>query len=406
MVTNKRKQHEKTIIARKDKIKDDEFRVLEFQEHGLLNKRNYNLKQLRTIAKHYKIKSGGNKEQLKTRVSSFLTFSFYARKIQSCFRKYIVRSLIFCKGPALHNRSLCTNSTDFYTFDNIESISFANFISIKENDGFTYGFDIESLIQYFKNIGDYKIKYTRIPTSRSSSTTLPCPCNRYINPYNRNVFGIELHNHIRNTLVFSSLLGIDVETTSKYVSKYTPKRSTSNRNMNTNMQPSYHVNSELNGNNLTYLSMVEEHIPNLPLTSQQIHHKIVELFQKMDEFGHITNIDWFLTLSQINLIRFLRELFDIWSYRANLSRETQREIVHPSGNPFMAMQMSNLNEMNLYDLQYFALCVIENMVTKGATHEACGLGVFYVLCALTLVSRDAAQAIPWLYQSVQHQVAI
>jgi hypothetical protein len=45
---------------------------------------------------------------------------------------------------------------------------------------------------------------------------------------------------------------------------------------------------------------------------------------------------------------------------------------------------------------------LEKMVTTGINHDSKSLGAFYVLAALTLVSVDAANGIPWLYQSVNY----
>ena len=44
--------------------------------------------------------------------------------------------------------------------------------------------------------------------------------------------------------------------------------------------------------------------------------------------------------------------------------------------------------------------IIEKLVRSGINHDSKCLGANYVLCALTLVSSDAATAIPWLFQSV------
>ena len=51
-------------------------------------------------------------------------------------------------------------------------------------------------------------------------------------------------------------------------------------------------------------------------------------------------------------------------------------------------------------LQDIALTIIEKLVRSGINHDSKCLGANYVLCALTLVSSDAATAIPWLFQSV------
>ena len=42
------------------------------------------------------------------------------------------------------------------------------------------------------------------------------------------------------------------------------------------------------------------------------------------------------------------------------------------------------------------------MVNKGINENSCSLGSYYVLCALTLVSQDAANSLPWLYEAVSY----
>ena len=45
---------------------------------------------------------------------------------------------------------------------------------------------------------------------------------------------------------------------------------------------------------------------------------------------------------------------------------------------------------------------MESLVSNGNSNENKSLGAFYVLSALTLVNNDAAESLPWLYQSVMH----
>jgi hypothetical protein len=46
------------------------------------------------------------------------------------------------------------------------------------------------------------------------------------------------------------------------------------------------------------------------------------------------------------------------------------------------------------------LNVLENLVNTGINVDSKSLGAYYVLSALTLVNETAAEALPWLYQSV------
>jgi len=98
----------------------------------------------------------------------------------------------------------------------------------------------------------------------------------------------------------------------------------------------------------------------------------------------------------------LRELHDIWSYRAQLSSEIKREIAPPVGDPFRGTNMHYLNQLSSDIIKKLALSIMETLVKKGINNDSRVLGASYVLCGLTLVSYDAATALPWLYQSVAH----
>jgi hypothetical protein len=62
--------------------------------------------------------------------------------------------------------------------------------------------------------------------------------------------------------------------------------------------------------------------------------KTLSIFHRIDTFGHITDTSWFLSLGRSGLVRYIRELYDIWDYRANLSSQTKVSICPPTGNPF------------------------------------------------------------------------
>ena len=128
--------------------------------------------------------------------------------------------------------------------------------------------------------------------------------------------------------------------------------------------------------------------------------KTLSIFHQIDTFGHITDTSWFLSLSRENLIRFLRELRDIWEYRANLQNDIKRKICPPNGNPFYGINLQSLMQKNSETLQRNILYIMEILISRGIDKDSKALGAFYILAALTLVSQSAATALPWLYQSV------
>ena len=132
---------------------------------------------------------------------------------------------------------------------------------------------------------------------------------------------------------------------------------------------------------------------------KKIELKCLDLFQKIDELGFITNSQWFLDLSRGRLRAYLRELMDIWNYRAQLSQETKRKVEPQRGNPFYNFNVQIILSQEKEQIQKKVLDIIEIFITRGETREDRSLGVYYVLGALTMVSIDAANSLPWLYES-------
>jgi hypothetical protein len=130
--------------------------------------------------------------------------------------------------------------------------------------------------------------------------------------------------------------------------------------------------------------------------------RCLTLFQNIDALGNYSNAQWFLTLNRNQLIKFIRELLDIWSYRAPLTMETKRDICPPLGNPFSRMPNFNILQTleNLDDVRKHILDIMEKFVNTGIDKDNKCLGAYYILGAITLVNTDAALALPWLYQAV------
>lgn len=135
---------------------------------------------------------------------------------------------------------------------------------------------------------------------------------------------------------------------------------------------------------------------------KKIEFKTIELFQYIDNLGNYTDPSWFLSLNRSQVELFIKELFDIWNYRAQLTAEVKREICYPDSNPFQSIFVNYLFQKTHEELREDALNIIENIIKKGRTTSYKTLGANYVLCALTLVSQHAANSMPWLYQSVAH----
>ena len=322
---------------KKRKIKSDDFEIPNYNNYELIISNNYNVSQLKKIAKHYKQKISGNKPELLYRLYNFLKYSMFAIKIQSIFRSHVIWKFNKLKGVGLYNKKLCVNDTDFLTMENLEDIPYEQFYSFKDKDNFVYGFDICSLYNMFvhckKNKGNRLIK----------------------NPYNRKDINPSVYNNIKEIIKMSKCF---------------------NKKINVSIKDDEDSISE----------------------EKKIEHECISLFQKMDEMGFITNTKWFFDCDQRKLMRLIRELRDIWEYRAQISNEIKRNIF-PHGNPFSGYNRAILRTKPLTVVQKAVLNVIKKFINYSVNNEAKSLGTFYVLGSFTLVNTEAATTMPWLYES-------
>jgi len=321
-----------------DKLDGDLDSIPNFNEYDSLLKYNYNIKQLKQIAKEHKLKITGNKQQLVLRIYSYLYLSNLAIRVQKMIRGCLQRKYNNIHGPGFKNRSICTNNFDFLSMDELTSIKNEQFFSFKDDDGFIYGFDILSLHNLI-----YK-------------------CNGAVkNPFNQQPLTTKVIENFRSLLRLSRVLKIDI---------------------------------------LTEISDVIKEVSD----KKSVELRTLALFQNIDALGNYSNAQWFLVLNRIQLIKFLRELVDIWNYRANLSNETKKDICPPIGDPFNRLPNYNILETleNIDDVRKIILDVMEKIVTKGIDKDSKCLGAYYVLGAITLVNTDAATSLPWLYEASYH----
>jgi hypothetical protein len=129
--------------------------------------------------------------------------------------------------------------------------------------------------------------------------------------------------------------------------------------------------------------------------------RALSLFQNIDALGNYSNPSWFMNLNRNELIKMLRNLIDIWTYRASLTIEVKKAICPPLGNPFNRIYNYDCLE-NLNDVRKYILEILEKFVNTGINKDNKCLGAYYVLSSLTLVSDDAATSLPWLFQAVSY----
>jgi len=322
------------------KAEDADLKIPNMHNYMDISNYNYSVQQLKYFAKHYKLKVGGNKKELIGRIFGFLHLSIFAIRLQKTARGKLQRIYNQLHGPAYAKRSLCTNDSDFVTLDSCDEISCHQFISYKDADNFVYGFDMASL-------------YSLLSKNHFNEDTVK-------NPYNRTTMSSKVFENMFDLIRLSKIMKIK-------------------------------LNVQLE-NDMQSVSLVKA-----------VELRALELFQNIDSLGNYSDPSWFLSLNRHQLVRFTRELSEIFNYRAQLTTEVKRNICPPAGDPFMGItQYYMQTEVDLINVQRTILGAMEKLVNTGIDTDSKSLGAYYVLGALTLVSESASASLPWLYQSVAY----
>ena len=128
-----------------------------------------------------------------------------------------------------------------------------------------------------------------------------------------------------------------------------------------------------------------------------IYNETVKIFQMIDELNNYTQIHWFLDLDIDKLKKLYYELFDIWVYRASLTQEQKLRII-PKNNVFKYSTSQIYKMTDKKFIQHRLLREFRKFITQAVNKDDRVLGSMWILTALTCVSQDAANALPWLVQ--------
>ena len=354
----------------------------------------YKLPELKQLAKKYRLHVTGTKPIIIGRIDKYFRESYSAIKIQKTFRAFLVIKFIILKGDGFKNHSLCNNDTDFITLEPLSEIPRALFFSYSDKKSFTYGFNAASIVQSLK---------TNIKLN---------------NPYNREKMDEQTILKAISVYKIARILFPDLK--SEYETyQSTPSTQTrttrqyANHN-NANHNNANHNNANMNNNiNYTYRPALNaNYINNNPdehnrynaiqeKRNRTITQRINNLFTELDQLGNYTQISWFTDLDRTELIRLYRGIYDIWYYRGQLTYQV-RQSISPFHEPFNSVFNGNVSQNNVtFDqIKLAVLIVMETLVYSGIDEDYRKIGAFHLLTGLTLVSRSARDALPWLYESL------
>lgn len=355
--------------------------------------------ELKALATLHCLLDTGTKPVLINRIQQFLEHTTNATIIQKNVRAYFARTLVKSLIKTSKNRHRFVNDNDFYTLEPLQNVPFYFIFEFIDEENFSYGFNIESLINLYIKTG------------------------KVYNPYNRRKISIQVmfeiftiygllrimfKNEINQEITFnipSNILFNTMSTNDVYLDSVTILDSEL-------IEYPRHIdyeNYESDGNIIQLLPIQQRTAINLAIMKdklrniqeithiirhQTINRRLTNVFMEIDQFGHYTDSLWLSSLNKNNLKRFVINLREIWFHRANLD-EIDRYNIYPFGNPF-----ENICNQDCGCILNYCVSIIENLVLCSPHINDRKLATLFILTALTRVSTHARRELNWLYESI------
>jgi hypothetical protein len=360
----------------------------------------YKIPALKSIAKQNKLHVSGNKTDLTARIVNYFNRCNKVTIIQRKFRRSMVRHCSKLHGPALNNRKLCVNDTDFVTMAPLVEIENHSFFSYTDVKQFTYGFDVCSLAQLLKSKGKLYNPYNR---EKMENVLVGKIITLYRLRYIINPEFKKDNEPLLDSSPRSNAIVYNRRSTPIRVNRPVMSINPNSNILQTNIMPQFSsaVNIEQNS--------IQMHMINRLLESRirkTFEQRINDIFTEFDQLGNYTNSLWFFRLSHRDFYRLYRHLVNIWNYRGQIPRDVRLKIC-PFTSPFsvaynipLYLGADTLPLTDNTNPKFACIDAFENILFTGADDEYRKIGAFHLLSALTIVSSGARNAMPWLYESV------
>ncbi len=300
---------------------------------------------IRKTCKIFNLESKGKKNDLLENIRNHIKqqqekspYLHHICIIQRAWRNYIKNRQ--WRGPGFMQKRLCTNTEDFYTLDSMDDTGDIFFFSYRDKNEIIFFFDIRS----FK-------KLVSSQPILNPFTRQPIPDNA-IHEFKKRKEYLETHK---------------------------------------------------------LWKPLEDDTANILTPKQKLKLRAVDIVTELNMLDIVAGgvqTDWFLGLSLKQLKLYYAALEDVWNYRAGLSKEQKLQIV-PNiqkirkmfPHPVKTVVKSSSHLLNYEKMITMLMNTIEILISSSQQmHHKITAGN-YVMIALTEVSPQVADAVPWLAQN-------
>lgn len=139
------------------------------------------------------------------------------------------------------------------------------------------------------------------------------------------------------------------------------------------------------------------------LTPEQIwNQKVLDVFFKMDALGYRASCRWFDDMVKEEHALFYSKLYRLWTYQLGLTPQEKEDIL-PGCTKIFKQTPERAVTAN-HDLKWWRrtnLNMILEFISRGTSKSQQGLGALYVIMGIVQVIPEAAEAYPWIVESLR-----
>jgi hypothetical protein len=138
---------------------------------------------------------------------------------------------------------------------------------------------------------------------------------------------------------------------------------------------------------------------------QEWNHRVLDIFMKIEALGYLLSTNWFHELELQDHQKYYRTLYQLWYWRLGLSNAQKDEICpgHQHNNTRLFRQNPEEAIRQHKDIKWWKkqnLGLITNLITRGVHKSNKSLGAMYAVMGFVSVCEQAAEAYPWLAESL------
>jgi hypothetical protein len=138
---------------------------------------------------------------------------------------------------------------------------------------------------------------------------------------------------------------------------------------------------------------------------QEWNHRVLDTFMKIEALGYLLSTGWFNEMELKDHQTFYRTLHQLWYWRLGLTNPQKNEICpgHQSNNNRLFRKIPEEAIRVHKELKWWKkqnLAIITSLITRGTNKANRALGAMYVVMGLVSVCDQAAEAYPWMAETL------